>query len=58
MWIGTMEQIISSSAMTDQLDVVAASQMIGFATALVDAAAVAGTEAPAASGIAAGAKGM
>ena len=58
MRIGTIGRIISSSAMTDRLDVVAASQMIGLETALVDAAAAARTDAPAASGIAAGAEGM
>ena len=57
MRIGTMGRIISSSAMTDRLDVVAASQMIGLETALIDAATAARTEAPAASGIAAGAEG-
>ena len=58
MQIGTIGRIILSSAMTDQLDVRAASHMIGLATALIDAAAAAGTEAPAASGIAAGAEVM
>ena len=57
MRIGTIGRIISSSAMTDRLDVVAASRMIRLTTALVDAAAAAGTEAPAASGVAAGAEG-
>ena len=50
-----MGRMILSSAMTDRLDVGAASHMIGLATALIDAAAAAGTEAPAASSIAAGA---
>ena len=40
--------------MTDRLDVVAASQMIGLTMAPVDAA---GAEAPAAPGVAAGAEG-
>ena len=57
MRIGTIGRIISSSVETDQLDVVAASQMKGLTTALIDAAAVAGTWVPAASDVAAGAEG-
>ena len=58
MRIGMMGRTILSSVTTDRLDIVAASQMIGLETALVDAAAAAGTDAPAASGVAAGAERM
>ena len=58
MRIGMIGRTISSSAMTDRLDIVATSQMIGLTTALVDAAAAAGTWVPAASDVAAGAEGV